>query len=204
MDTIETFKVAINKTIEKRFLDIIAEQVEYIDTIETFKVAINNTVDKHFLNITAEQVKYRDEVKDMLNSTESLVRTVFNNISKVDSEVLGLYERIDNIKEVNKTIERISSDLISVDQKFKKTRDMVDTLGEVGEGKVRLVGGSYQYEGRLEIWHDWSWGTICDDEFTKQSAQVACKMLQYPRLVTNYSILFPQTFNIFYIQDSQI
>ncbi|XP_060558824.1 deleted in malignant brain tumors 1 protein-like [Ruditapes philippinarum] len=46
---------------------------------------------------------------------------------------------------------------------------------------VRLVNGSHQYEGRLEVWHNGSWGTVCDDQFQVLSATVVCKMLHYPR-----------------------
>jgi hypothetical protein len=47
--------------------------------------------------------------------------------------------------------------------------------------KVRLVDGSSQYEGRLEVWHDNTWGTVCDDIFGTQDATVVCKMLNYPQ-----------------------
>jgi deleted-in-malignant-brain-tumors protein 1 len=48
---------------------------------------------------------------------------------------------------------------------------------------VRLVNGSNQYEGRLEVWHDWSWRTVCDDEFDTLSASVVCRMLNFQQLV---------------------
>ena len=44
---------------------------------------------------------------------------------------------------------------------------------------VRLVGGSSPAEGRLEVLHNSTWGTVCDDEFTDASAKVVCYMFGY-------------------------
>ena len=42
---------------------------------------------------------------------------------------------------------------------------------------VRLVGGANEYEGTVEIFHDGSWGTICDDDWDLADANVVCKEL---------------------------
>jgi len=44
---------------------------------------------------------------------------------------------------------------------------------------VRLVGGSYQREGRLEVYHNGVWGTVCLDYFNDAAAKVVCNMLGY-------------------------
>ena len=43
------------------------------------------------------------------------------------------------------------------------------------EGEVRLVGGQYDNEGRVEICKDQQWTTICDDGWDNMDAAVACR-----------------------------
>ena len=42
---------------------------------------------------------------------------------------------------------------------------------------VRLVGSGLPREGRLEVYYDGDWGTVCDDYFDDVDATVACKSL---------------------------
>lgn len=42
---------------------------------------------------------------------------------------------------------------------------------------ARIVGSSYS--GRLEIYYDGQWGTVCDDYFDLNDAHVACKMIGF-------------------------
>ena len=46
-------------------------------------------------------------------------------------------------------------------------------------GMIRLQGGSYSNEGRVEVYCNGQWGTICDDGFSSTDARTICKQLGY-------------------------
>ena len=49
-----------------------------------------------------------------------------------------------------------------------------------GNGEVRLAGGDAQYEGRVEVFYNEQWGTVCDDTWSRQNALVVCRQLGLP------------------------
>ena len=53
-------------------------------------------------------------------------------------------------------------------------------VSNCSNGDIRLVNGTTELEGRLEICINNAWGTICSQGFTADDAEVVCRQLEVP------------------------
>ena len=54
----------------------------------------------------------------------------------------------------------------------------IDVVG-CANGAVKLVGGSNEYEGRVEVCLNNQWGTVSDDGWDSNDAATVCRQLGY-------------------------
>lgn len=62
---------------------------------------------------------------------------------------------------------------------FQPCCDSVALLGQCANSDIRLASGADQYEGRVEICFNNTWGTICDYLWSIGDANVACRQLGF-------------------------
>ncbi|XP_071504918.1 neurotrypsin-like [Diadema antillarum] len=97
------------------------------------------------------------------------------------------------------------TELLGCDVTFSDTGNSSCTHGEdvgvdcytllsdpsAGEGDTRLVDGENSWEGRLQVFHDRKWGTVCNDSRSYENALVVCRQLGYAGVVSSYRYFGP-------------
>merc|ERR1711942_7541 len=136
-----------------------------------------NSTNGNFIHAASELLDDREltlkEIKAEIKGVSNSVRSLVDLINGVKAEVTGVKSEVNAIKGKTEIIEKatdIPVRLVNGD----------DGVGENPEAPSK---------GRVEVFHNEEWGTICDDDFDNNAATVICKALGYKSGTTQGNIV---------------
>ena len=68
---------------------------------------------------------------------------------------------------------------VSVDPDLNIFNCFITVDSSYQEESIRLVGGDYSWEGRVEIFYTGTWSAISDTSWTSFDATVVCRQLKH-------------------------
>ena len=99
-----------------------------------------------------------------------------------------LYNISDNENDIGEKLQKMTTKKTPDSSSILVTRTDDLVIVSLLDQTLRLIDGYRNGEGRVELFHDGHWGTVCDDFWDIKDAQVVCRQLGFDSAVVAHKL----------------